>query len=98
MDVDKTEVSLAWNYPDRDGGSEITGFVVDYQEDGAEDWINFKTVSIPECVVTGLKNGKVYKFRVKAQNIAGLSRPDMTVPIECQEKLGNYSYFLVYCR
>lgn len=67
---------------------------MEYQEDGAEEWTKFKTVSMLECVVTGLKQGKTYRFRVKAQNIVGLSLPDTTIPIECQEKLG---IFLV-CR
>ncbi|NWH17216.1 TITIN protein, partial [Grus americana] len=87
VDVDKTEVSLVWNRPDRDGGAEITGYLVEYQEDGADEWTKFQTVPMLDCVVTGLQKGKIYKFRVKAQNIVGLSLPDTTIPIECQEKL-----------
>jgi len=90
IDVDKTEVSLVWNRPDRDGGAEITGYLVEYQEDGADEWTKFQTVPMLDCVVTGLQKGKIYKFRVKAQNIVGLSLPDTTIPIECQEKLGNF--------
>ncbi|NXY82270.1 TITIN protein, partial [Alcedo cyanopectus] len=44
VDVDKTEVSLVWNRPDRDGGAEITGYLVEYQEDGADEWTKFQTV------------------------------------------------------
>lgn len=87
-DVDKTEVWLVWNWPDRNGGSEITGFFVEYQEEGEKEWDEWKTVSIPETHVTGLEEGKTYRFRVKAENAIGLSRPDTTVPILCQEKLG----------
>lgn len=99
--MDKTEVSLVWNKPDRDGGSPITGYLVEYKEEGTEDWIKFKTVTDLECVVTGLQQGKTYKFRVKAENIVGLSLPDTTIPIECQEKLGNlllalFSFFVNY--
>jgi len=86
--VDKTEVWLVWNWPDRDGGSEITGFLVEYQEEGEREWDEWKTVSIPESHVTGLEEGKTYRFRVRAENAIGLSRPDTTVPILCQEKLG----------
>lgn len=88
VDADKTEVWLQWNWPDRTGGSDITGFLVEYQEEGERDWIIFKTVSIPECHVTGLEEGKTYRFRVKTENAIGLSRPDTTVPVLCQEKLG----------
>lgn len=87
-DVDKTEVWLVWNWPDRNGGSEITGFLVEYQEEGEREWDEWKTVSIPESHVTGLEEGKTYRFRVRAENAIGLSRPDTTVPILCQEKLG----------
>lgn len=88
VDVDKTEVWLVWNWPDRNGGSEITGFLVEYQEEGEREWDEWKTVSIPESHVTGLEEGKTYRFRVRAENAIGLSRPDTTVPILCQEKLG----------
>lgn len=80
-----------WNRPDRDGGSEITGFLVEYQEEGVKDWDEWKIVSIPESHVTGLEEGKTYRFRVRAENAIGLSRPDTTVPILCQEKLGELS-------
>lgn len=87
-DVDKTEVWLVWNWPDRNGGSEITGFLVEYQEEGEKEWDEWKMVSIPESHVTDLEEGKTYRFRVRAENAIGLSRPDTTVPILCQEKLG----------
>lgn len=87
-DVDKTEVWLAWNWPDRNGGSDITGFLVEFQEEGEREWDEWKTVSIPESHVTGLEEGKTYRFRVRAENAIGLSRPDTTLPILCQEKLG----------
>ncbi len=86
MDADKTEVWLQWEWPDRTGGSEITGFIVEHQEEGSTDWVTFKTVSNPQCHVTGLVEGKTYRFRVKSQNAIGISRPDTSVPITCQEK------------
>lgn len=79
---------LAWNWPDRNGGSDITGFLVEFQEEGEKEWDEWKTVSIPESHVTGLEEGKTYRFRVRAENAIGLSRPDTTLPILCQEKLG----------
>lgn len=91
-DVDKTEVWLAWNWPDRNGGSGITGFLVEFQEEGEKEWDEWKTVSIPESHVTGLEEGKTYRFRVRAENAIGLSRPDTTLPILCQEKLGELHF------
>ncbi|KAK5920273.1 hypothetical protein CgunFtcFv8_024100 [Champsocephalus gunnari] len=85
-DADKTEVWLAWEWPERTGGSEITGFIVEHQEDGQTDWVPYKTVSDNHAHVTTLMEGKTYRFRVKSQNAIGVSRPDTTVPITCQEK------------
>lgn len=68
---------------------------MEFQEEGAQDWTKFKTVSVPDCVVTGLQQGKIYKFRVKAQNIVGLGLPDTTIPIECQEKLGIFKICMI---
>lgn len=61
---------------------------MEFQEEGEKEWDEWKTVSIPESHVTGLEEGKTYRFRVRAENAIGLSRPDTTVPILCQEKLG----------
>lgn len=77
---------MEWEWPDRTGGSEITGFIVEYQEEGQADWVTFKTVSNNHTHVTNLEDGKTYRFRVKAQNAIGVSRPDTSVPITCQEK------------
>lgn len=85
-DAEKTEVWLEWEWPDRTGGSEITGFIVEYQEEGQSDWVTFKTVSNNHTHVTNLVEGKTYRFRVKSQNAIGVSRPDTSVPITCQEK------------
>lgn len=98
MDADKTEVWLQWEWPERTGGSEITGFIVEHQEEGSTDWVTFKTVSNPQCHVTGLVEGKTYRFRVKSQNAIGISRPDTTVPITCQEKtckIYNIFYYII---
>ncbi|KAG7276468.1 hypothetical protein CRUP_033906, partial [Coryphaenoides rupestris] len=79
-DADKTEVWLEWEWPDRTGGSDITGFIVEHQEDGQTDWVTFKTVDNNRSHVTGLVEGKTYRFRVKAQNKIGVSRPDTMPP------------------
>lgn len=59
---------------------------MEYQEEIQTDWVTFKTVSNNHAHVTSLEEGKTYRFRVKAQNAIGLSRPDTSVPITCQEK------------
>lgn len=65
---------------------------MEFQEEGEKEWDEWKTVSIPESHVTGLEEGKTYRFRVRAENAIGLSRPDTTLPILCHEKLGESDY------
>ena len=38
VSVDATNVSLAWQQPQDNGGSQITGYVVDYKEVGNSSW------------------------------------------------------------
>lgn len=73
----------------------MTGFIVEYQEDGTADWVSFKTVGDSRCHVTGLAEGKTYRFRVKSQNAIGISRPDTSVPVTCQEK--TCKIYLILC-
>ena len=103
-DVDKTSISLTWYKPDRNGGSAVTGFRVDFAEIGLEkdvdarlksglemssvekEWIEFKTVTDTHCCVPNLKEGTLYKFRVRACNEAGEGRPDQTMPVAPRQK------------
>lgn len=42
-------------------------------------------------MVTGLKEGAFYKFRVRAVNIAGIGEPgEVTDAIEMKDRIGNY--------
>ena len=102
-DVDKNAISLSWYKPDRDGGSAVTDYIVDYVELGSEkdidirvksglemevqdDWRNYKQVQSTKCCVSNLKEGVLYKFRVRAKNEAGEGRPDQTMPVAPRQK------------
>ena len=64
------EVVLTWDAPASDGGAEITDY--EYRINGQNPWIS---TGSPETThtVTGLDNGTVYTFEVRAVNRVGKS-------------------------
>lgn len=54
-------------------GPSITGFVVEWSDDGGETVIGNTTVTGVACTITGLVNGDSYVFRVKTLNTVGAS-------------------------
>lgn len=75
-------VTVAWKPPADDGGSEITGYRIEYQELGSSTWERVpETVSSLSYTVRALEHGKEYKFRVRAENVMGLSEPIVGQPV-----------------
>lgn len=69
-------ISLSWNPPDDNGGGDITGYIVEVSEAGTDSWRQVPGYC-PKCAFTvkGLTEGKQYVFRVRAENIYGVSEP-----------------------
>ena len=61
--------------PESDGGSEITGYNLEYQKQGGRDWtkVALKPNSLTGTVTDGIEAGSNYLFRVNAENSVGLS-------------------------
>ncbi|XP_076471204.1 twitchin-like [Babylonia areolata] len=75
-DILADQLKLTWNPPKETGGAEISGYVVEKQEEGSNVWEKVPgIVSGTSHTVKGLKDGKGYKFRVKAENIYGTGEP-----------------------
>lgn len=74
-DVTAEGCSLKWNKPEDDGGEPIDHYVVERMDADSGRWVPVCTSRIPEADVTGLNEGKDYKFRVKAVNKEGESEP-----------------------
>nr|AZI15635.1 UNC-22 [Auanema rhodensis] len=73
-DVTRHSCALHWQPPRDDGGSEITGYKIEYQELGSSFWDRVPgSVSGTSYVVRGLEHGQTYTFRIRAENLVGLS-------------------------
>ncbi|GAB0086376.1 hypothetical protein DMENIID0001_004270 [Sergentomyia squamirostris] len=75
-------ISLVWNPPLDDGGGDITGYLVEVSDAGSDRWRQLPGYC-PKCTFTarGLTEGQKYEFRVRAENIYGVSEPLLGKPV-----------------
>ena len=66
------QVTLTWEAPEDDGGSEITDY--EYRINGQGSWISIGSTDTT-YTVSGLDNDTVYTFEVRAVNRTGRSQP-----------------------
>uniref|UniRef100_A0A8C3TWR8 Myomesin 1 n=1 Tax=Catharus ustulatus TaxID=91951 RepID=A0A8C3TWR8_CATUS len=82
---------LGWKQPEAIGGTEITGYYVNYREviDGVPGkWkeANIKAVTERAYRIQDLKENMVYQFQVAAANLAGVGAPSKpSKPFKCEE-------------
>uniref|UniRef100_A0A8C6U3E7 Titin n=1 Tax=Neogobius melanostomus TaxID=47308 RepID=A0A8C6U3E7_9GOBI len=85
-EVTGTSVTLTWEKPDHDGGSRITGYIVEMQGKGSDVWMQVMVVKTNAAVVTGLTQGEEYLFRISATNEKGVSDPRaLSVPVVAKD-------------
>ncbi|XP_029290714.1 titin-like [Cottoperca gobio] len=95
--ITRENITLQWAKPRYDGGSTITGYVVDKRElpDGRWMKTNFTNVIENQFTVTGLTGGQIYEFRVTAKNGAGVwSPPSENVTIIAQDVIEGPTAFV----
>lgn len=75
METTIDSITLSWNKPRDDGGSPITGYVLEKRDKGKDRWTAACQTTISDVTfrVTGLKENHEYEFRVAALNAAGQS-------------------------
>ncbi|KAG5873324.1 hypothetical protein JTB14_005304 [Gonioctena quinquepunctata] len=77
-------VTICWSKPQNDGGSPISGYLVEHRRTGSPHWVRSIPILVqnPEVIVSGLEPGWRYQFRISAQNAVGISDPsELSEPI-----------------
>ncbi len=76
-DYDYDHFDLKWDEPRHDGGSKITGYIIEKRDADDDIWTKATEVKskLEIGTVTGLDEGQTYVFRVRAVNAAGPGNP-----------------------
>lgn len=93
VDSTKTSITLGWEKPIYDGGSEVTHYLLEQLNTEEQDWVTVNPqVKACEYVVSHLKPGSYYFFRVFAVNCKGKGEDiKMYQPVQAKDILGSYS-------
>uniref|UniRef100_A0A7E4VU92 non-specific serine/threonine protein kinase n=1 Tax=Panagrellus redivivus TaxID=6233 RepID=A0A7E4VU92_PANRE len=81
----RRSIALEWKPPTDDGGTEITGYKIEYQEVGNTFWEKGGSASLLHHTVRNLENGKQYRFRIFAENSVGISEPLTGQPVTARD-------------
>ncbi|XP_065221788.1 titin [Planococcus citri] len=70
-------VTIKWDPPLFDGGSKITGYLVEHRRTGSPHWVKASPIKVrhTQLTISGLEPGWRYQFRVTAENAVGYSDP-----------------------
>lgn len=74
-EADKHSVELSWTPPQYDGGSPITGYVVERRDPITGIWRWALATPDSFCTVACLEEHGEHRFRVMAENRFGVSEP-----------------------
>lgn len=79
-EYNRDHMTVAWEVPETDGGSPITGYVIERRDARRDSYISGATADADtlQTVVKKLVEGNQYYFRVFAQNKIGVSQPTET--------------------
>ena len=91
MEYNVDYVTLSWTAPEHDGGSPITGYVVEKRDSMMNMWSQAAKVDKDTFTVkvTNLFEGQNYLFRVAAENQSGRgSYAELTEPVTARLPFG----------
>uniref|UniRef100_A0A3Q3EIP1 Myomesin 1a (skelemin) n=1 Tax=Kryptolebias marmoratus TaxID=37003 RepID=A0A3Q3EIP1_KRYMA len=91
LEAVKDYMVVGWTAPEKNGGADIRGYFVDYRSVkgnvfGKWHEMNLKALTTTSYKAENLKENVFYQFRVRATNMAGLSKASLpSQALECKE-------------
>ncbi|KAJ8416943.1 hypothetical protein AAFF_G00328210 [Aldrovandia affinis] len=83
--VEATAATVSWNPPEKDGGANISGYVVEQRDAHRTGWLPVsESVTRPTFKFTRLTEGTEYVFRVAATNRFGIGLFLQSEVVECK--------------
>jgi titin len=98
--VNKTSAKITWKPPESDGGSPITFYTVEKRETWKTTWTPVERVPGDKLTydLQHLQEGQDLYVRVKAENVAGESRPlEAEQAITPKSPYSQFKFKSIYC-
>ena len=92
----KESCRLTWKAPESDGGSPVTGYIIQQAQKGSSHWLccNKEPVSDTEYKVTNLIEDTEYIFRIVPVNKIGEGQPGLeSVPVQAKDPFGKTVFY-----
>lgn len=84
-EVDGVSVTVSWEPPEKDGGANVSGYVVEQRNAHQPGWTTIsESVTRPCFKFTRLSEGTEYVFRVAAMNRFGVGGFLQSDVVECK--------------
>lgn len=99
-DLDKTTVTLTWKPPTSDGGSDLTGYIIERREAARTQWTKLDSSPPDQTTITtrNLVEGYEYYFRVCAENRHGHSDwLETESPVKMRSPFGKLMCWYIVC-
>lgn len=86
--------TLTWEPPEYDGGSPITGYIIELRNRASIKWEPTMTTGADElsAILTDVVENEEYFFRVRAQNMVGVGKPSpATRAVKIMDPISKYA-------
>lgn len=97
-EVDGVSVTASWEPPQKDGGANVSGYVVEQRDAHRPGWTTVsESVTRPCFKFTRLSEGTEYVFRVAAMNRFGVGGFLQSEVVECRSSESKFCLPVCFC-